>query len=233
MTDLGFLDSLESSELEQVAQRVADILAERAVLRGAEERMDELAQQVISAKGVTWGDSWVEVISGYPVGWEVAHPLPGSDEVGTWVNIQPGNRYAPGSPGGGWSLLPPDGETPALWVKPAWAELGYDTGDEVTFPTYADGAVYRSLIDQNAWSPSEYPDGWERLGGEEPDPDPGEIPVWVKPVWPGEAGGAYALGDKVHYPDASGPVYVSVHDGWNAWVPDGVGAFGWSLDEGS
>ena len=26
-----------------------------------------------------------------------------------------------------------------------------------------DGAVYRSLIDNNTWSPTEYPSGWEKV----------------------------------------------------------------------
>lgn len=226
-------ESMTDAELRQVAEDVRAERDRRALLSTIPEQVNGLLGQMLDAEGVTEGSEWKQTTLGYPVGREVTYPLPDSEEVGTWVNRQPGNRYAPGSPGGGWSLQPPDENTPALWVRPAWAELGYDTGDEVTFPTYADGAVYRSLIDQNTHSPAEYPDGWERLGGEPPAPDPDEVPVWVEPTWSAEEGGAYPYGAKVHYPTADDPVYVSTFDGWNTWPPDGEGAYGWSLDEGS
>lgn len=38
----------------------------------------------------------------------------------------------------------------------------YMTGDKVHFPT-ADDPVYESKIDNNVWSPSDYPSGWNRL----------------------------------------------------------------------
>ena len=49
---------------------------------------------------------------------------------------------------------------------------------------------------------------------------PGEIPVWRQPTG---AQDAYRIGDKVHYPDVAGPVYVSVVDN-NTWAPD---VYGW------
>nr|DAS79058.1 MAG TPA: Chitin oligosaccharide deacetylase [Bacteriophage sp.] len=52
------------------------------------------------------------------------------------------------------------------------------------------------------------------------------IPVWQQPTG---AHDAYNTGDKVHYPDGSGPVYVSKIDG-NSWSPDGYPA-GWELSE--
>lgn len=52
------------------------------------------------------------------------------------------------------------------------------------------------------------------------------IPVWQQPTG---AHDAYNTGDKVHYPDESGPVYVSKIDG-NSWSPDAYPA-GWELSE--
>ena len=49
---------------------------------------------------------------------------------------------------------------------------------------------------------------------------PGEIPVWRQPTG---AQDAYNTGDKVHYPDKDGPVYVSIVDA-NTWPPD---VYGW------
>lgn len=53
---------------------------------------------------------------------------------------------------------------------------------------------------------------------------PGEIPVWKHPTG---AQDAYMQGDKVHYPDKNGPVYVSTVDS-NVWEP---GVYGWDLEE--
>lgn len=185
-------------------------------------RVEHITTQLLEEAGGSDGGPWVETALGYPKGYRVTYPLPDSEQVGTWVNRRRGNVYAPGSEGGGWQLQGPDENTPPLWIKPAWAEVGYDKGDLVTFPTYEDGRVYRSLLDRNTWSPTDYPDAWE-LVTEDTEPDPGGgdgYPVWVKPVYAGEDGGAYALGDRVHYPDADGPVYESTHDGWNTWSPE-------------
>ena len=55
--------------------------------------------------------------------------------------------------------------------------------------------------------------------------EPGTIPVWVQPTG---AQDAYNTGDKVHYPTADDPVYVSTCDA-NVWAPD---VYGWELDNG-
>lgn len=43
------------------------------------------------------------------------------------------------------------------WVQPQGAQDAYMTGDKVTF----EGVHYVSLIDNNTWSPADYPQGWE------------------------------------------------------------------------
>lgn len=47
------------------------------------------------------------------------------------------------------------------WVQPLGASDAYNTGDIVTH----NGALYKSLIDGNVWSPDEYPAGWEVYAG--------------------------------------------------------------------
>lgn len=47
--------------------------------------------------------------------------------------------------------------TPLPWVKPG-ANNAYKKGDRVL---WTDGKVYESTIDNNVWSPSEYPAGWK------------------------------------------------------------------------
>ena len=43
------------------------------------------------------------------------------------------------------------------WVQPIGAQDAYMTGDKVTFQSHH----YISLIDNNTWSPADYPRGWE------------------------------------------------------------------------
>ena len=47
-----------------------------------------------------------------------------------------------------------------VWTQPLGPQDAYNTGDKVHFPTLED-PVYESLIDNNVWSPSAYPDGWQ------------------------------------------------------------------------
>lgn len=45
------------------------------------------------------------------------------------------------------------------WSQPISNADAYSTGDEVMY----NGVHYRSLIDNNVWSPDEYPQGWENV----------------------------------------------------------------------
>ena len=67
---------------------------------------------------------------------------------------------------------------------------------------------------QPEWTPDGIPALWTEVA------KPGEIPVWRQPTG---AQDAYMMGDKVHYPDANGPVYQSILDN-NIWAPD---VYGW------
>ena len=51
------------------------------------------------------------------------------------------------------------GEIP-VWRQPTGAQDAYMTGDKVWFPD-VDTTVYESTIDNNVWSPEQYPQGWE------------------------------------------------------------------------
>ena len=58
-----------------------------------------------------------------------------------------------------WTEVAKPGEIP-VWKQPTGAQDAYNTGDLVHYPD-ADGPVYRSVIDNNVWSPEAYPAGWE------------------------------------------------------------------------
>lgn len=63
-------------------------------------------------------------------------------------------------PGSTPSLYVPIGLNSAgypVWSKPTGAHDAYNMGDIVDY----NGTLYKSLIDGNAYSPEEYPAGWE------------------------------------------------------------------------
>ena len=57
-------------------------------------------------------------------------------------------------------LIDPTGETIPEWVQPD-STNAYMAGDKVTY----EGAVYESTIDNNVWSPADYPAGWKLIEG--------------------------------------------------------------------
>lgn len=71
---------------------------------------------------------------------------------------------------------------------------------------------------QTGWEPPNVPALWTEVA------KPGEIPVWKQPTG---AQDAYMTGDKVHFPDKAGPVYVSVMD-YNTYAPN---VYGWEKED--
>ena len=97
---------------------------------------------------------------------------------------------------------------------PSWAtNTTYNVQDRVRY----NGALYRceqSHTSQEGWQPTQTPALWTEIA------EPGTIPVWRQPTG---AQDAYMTGDKVHYPDAYSPIYVSTVD-YNTWAPN---VYGW------
>lgn len=60
-----------------------------------------------------------------------------------------------------WTEVAKPGEIP-VWKQPTGAQDAYMTGDKVHYPT-ADDPVYISTVDNNVWSPADYPQGWEMV----------------------------------------------------------------------
>lgn len=93
---------------------------------------------------------------------------------------------------------------------PAWkAGEAYEVGNRVAY----DGKLYKVVqahTSQADWAPDKTPALYTEVA------KPGEIPVWKQPTG---AQDAYNTGDKVHYPTADDPVYVSTIDA-NVWSPD-------------
>lgn len=60
-----------------------------------------------------------------------------------------------------WTEVAKPGEIP-VWRQPTGTQDAYNKGDLVHYPD-ADGPVYRSIADNNVWSPEAYPAGWEAV----------------------------------------------------------------------
>lgn len=78
--------------------------------------------------------------------------------------------------------------------------------------------VVQTHTSQEGWEPDKTPALFTEVA------KPGEIPVWKQPTG---AQDAYMIGDKVHYPTAEDPIYISTIDN-NTWAP---GVYGWELIE--
>lgn len=106
---------------------------------------------------------------------------------------------------------------PQEWQQPS-STNPYLTGDKVIY----EGKIYESLIDNNTWSPEDYPQGWKLISEPEPEApsDESAIPEWHQP----DSTNPYQIGDKVTY---NGQIYESTVAN-NVWAP---GVYGWSLVE--
>lgn len=104
----------------------------------------------------------------------------------------------------------------AVELFPMWkTDTAYEVGIRVRY----DRQLYRceqAHTSQASWTPDITKALWTAVA------EPGEIPVWVQPTG---AQDAYRIGDKVHFPTADDPVYVSVID-YNTYAPN---VYGWEL----
>ena len=119
--------------------------------------------------------------------------------------------------------LPDEDALDGVELFPAWAaDTAYAADQRVRYggssgtPTPTLYNCVQAHTSQTGWEPDKTPALWTEVA------KPGEIPVWKQPTG---AQDAYNKGDKVHYPDKDGPVYVSIVDA-NTWAPD---VYGWEL----
>ena len=121
--------------------------------------------------------------------------------------------------------LPDEDALEAVELFPAWAaDTAYAADQRVRYngssgtPTPTLYKCVQGHTSQADWEPDKTPALWTEVA------KPGEIPVWRQPTG---AQDAYNKGDRVHYPDADGPVYESVVDA-NVYSPEAYPA-GWRL----
>ena len=150
---MGLITEASDQELEQYRKAIVAEQSRRQTLATAGKQMDAIARDVLAAQGITDGGEWVQptdATNAYPKDWTVQH------DGKTWISLTPANVWQPGI--SGWREIVEDGGTPE-WVQPTGAHDAYQTGDTVTF----EGQEYVSLIDGNTWSPTDYPQGWEKI----------------------------------------------------------------------
>ena len=126
------------------------------------------------------------------------------------------------------------------WVQPTGAHDAYLIGARVTH----NGYTWDNIIDNNVWEPGIY-SGWINISPTTTSTSTTKlstttttqlpistttsttitsIPVWKQPTG---AGDAYNIGDKVHFPTITDPVYKSLINA-NTWSPV-VYPAGWAL----
>lgn len=148
--DIG---SVSDAELRRLKRMIDGELSRRETLANAGRAMDDISRSVLAARGQVDGDEWeqpTDATNAYPKDWTVTH------DGKTWVSLTPANVWEPGV--SGWREVVEEGETPE-WVQPTGEHDAYQTGDHVMF----EGQEYVSLIDGNTWSPTAYPQGWEKI----------------------------------------------------------------------
>ena len=148
--DIG---SVSDAELHRLKRMIDTELSRRETLATAEKRAADLNAEFLAAAGVTDGDVWrqpTSAVDAYPKDWTVQH---GGK---TWVSLTPANVWEPPT---AWREVVEEGSGAPEWVQPTGAHDAYQTGDHVMF----EGAEYVSLIDGNTWSPTAYPQGWEKI----------------------------------------------------------------------
>ena len=140
------------AELRQLKRMIDQELDRRETLANAGRAMDDIARSVLAAQGQVDGDEWVQptdATNAYPKDWTVTH------DGKTWVSLTPANVWQPGV--SGWREIVEESDTPPEYVQPTGGHDVYNSGDLVTF----EGAVYKCVIDNCVWSPTDYPQGWE------------------------------------------------------------------------
>lgn len=152
--DTSNLASLTDDEVSQAYTALMVEAERRRTLATAAQQVDAINAAVFAAEGIKDGDEWRQPTgahNAYRKGAIVTH------QGKTWESTTPANVWAPGA--SGWREKVAEGAAPPAFVQPTGAHDVYAKGAKVTF----EGAIWESTIDNNAYSPSEYPQGWKRL----------------------------------------------------------------------
>lgn len=107
-----------------------------------------------------------------------------------------------------------------LWPEWSAASVEYKVDDVVRHAEHL-WRCEQAHTSQESWTHDAAPSLWSQI-----DIAGDGVDVWTQPTG---AHNAYNAGDRVHYPTADDPIYVSLIDG-NTWAPDAYPA-GWQLED--
>ena len=206
---------MELAELRELSASIEKLVRESESAASASAVLDEIVREHGEAQGRKMGDPWARpsgAVDAYPTDAVVTH------KGSTWRNLTPANVWEPGE--SGWREVTAEDAAPPAYVQPTGAHDAYAEGDRVSF----EGGVWRSLLDENVWSPDELMRAWFREGSlaegvetspEEPAPSPGTSP-WTPGI-------ALGVGDRVEH---NGVVYVvrQAHTSQAGWEPTNLPA---------
>lgn len=150
------LKELDDQELDDLRRAVLVEVERRQKVEAGPYRVEAAIRDYQSATGRQDGGAWVRpqgAHDAYLEGAVVEH------DGKTWVSLTPANVWEPGTSGWREATDNDDDSGAPDWVEPSGIHDAYQTGDVVAF----EGAEYRSVIDGNVWSPTAYPQGWEKL----------------------------------------------------------------------
>lgn len=150
---MGTITDATDRELERYRRAIVAEQERRETIATAESRAAALNKEFLAAAGVAEGEEWrqpTSAVDAYPLDWTVTH------DGKQWVSLVAANVWEPGV--SAWREVVEDGDVPE-WVQPTGGHDAYNTGDQVMF----EGDVYESVIDGNVWSPTAYPQGWEKI----------------------------------------------------------------------
>lgn len=156
------VEDADDEELHALCDHISQVLEKRRLSAESPERIDRMIEDYQATLGCAGGDPWkppTSALDTYPRGAVHSHPHQGEDRL--WESLISANSHEPGV--SGWRLVPvEDGEgdpTVPEWVQPAGGHDAYQKGEQVTY----DGRVYESTVDNNVWSPADYPQGWQEV----------------------------------------------------------------------
>ena len=124
----------------------------RATIESLAETLDDESALSSVELFPAWDGNGVSYITGFRVRYygDLYKVLQNHTSQPNWTPAEAPSLFA-------LVLTDPSG-TPQEWVQPD-STNGYMTGDRVIF----NGSIYESLIDNNIWSPADYPAGWMEI----------------------------------------------------------------------
>lgn len=162
----GVTRELEAWEVEALeAAREAHYAAQGVTLQYSQAKADRIIRELVADALVPDGEA-VRMLSCFPA-WQAGTEYRQGQRVrhadALWTVLQTHTSQADWAPDVAVSLfarvLPGQGGTEAgEWVQPD-STNPYGKGDRVTWQ----GKTYESTIDNNVWSPTDYPQGWREV----------------------------------------------------------------------